>query len=221
MRKSLSLAFAVTLVLAFASATAHAQSVLFEKRLGNNTEDITAIHTGPLAGNIAIMDGSDVFALSETQPPQRLFGVFGLGVQKGPRGITFLEAQQQFVFNDPTQINTLFLSNIHGAPEGTINITRMGGFTPDHVEGLETLPSTSSNFPNHILEVAITFGATSSQSRIEVLDLSGQVVAEIFPNVPFADPFTFITGLGFQSPNQLLVGGTDGTLWRATMPARS
>jgi hypothetical protein len=221
MRKSLFRVFAIILVLAFAGAAANAQSVLFRKRLGNNSEDITAIHSGPLAGTIAIMDGTDVLALSNEdddaeapQPPRTLFSVLGLGVLSGPRGIAFLDPQQQFLFDDPAQINTLFLSDIHGVAQGTINVTRMGGFTPDHVEGLEYLPSTSANFPNHILQVAITFGAASTQSRLEVIDPSGQVGAEIFPQIPFADPFTFISGLGFQAPNRLLVGGTDGTLWQ-------
>jgi len=221
MRKSLSRVFALILVLTFAGATAQAQSVHFRKRLGNNTEDITAIHSGPLAGKIAIMDGTDVLALprendeaEEAGHPRRLFSVLGLGVLSGPRGIAFDETQQQFVFDDPTQINTLFVSDIHGAPQGTLSVTRMGGFTPDHVEGLKWLPMTSANFPNHLLQVAVTFGNTSYQSRLEVIDSSGQVVAEIFPQVPFADPFTFITGLAFQSPDRLLVGGVDGTLWQ-------
>jgi len=221
MRKSLSRVFAIILVLAFAGATAHAQSVLFRKRLGNNTEDIAAIHSGPLAGKIAIVDGTDVLALSnrddeaeEAEHPQTLFSVLGLGVLSGPRGMAYVETQQQFVFDDPTQINTLFLSDIHGVAQGTISVTRMGGFTPDHVEGLKWLPLTAANFPNHLLEVAVKFGDTSTQSRLEVIDTSGQVVAEIFPHIPFADPSTFITGLAFQSPDRLLVGGLDSTLWQ-------
>jgi hypothetical protein len=48
------------------------------------------------------------------------------------------------------------------------------------------------------------------------MDPSGLVRAEIFPQI-FAsdpDPFDFVTGLAFQSPDHLLVGTADGSLWQ-------
>ena len=68
------------------------------KRLGNNSEAITAVHSGPLSGNIAIMDGTDVLVLpsedeQEDTQGQKLFSVLGLGVLSGPRGIAYNETQ--------------------------------------------------------------------------------------------------------------------------------
>ncbi len=209
------------LVIAFAVSESRAQTVVQRKRLGNNSEAIAGIHSGPLARNIAIMDGTDVRAFSNeglgNAPARKLFSVLGLAVNIEPRGIAYIDTQQRFVFDDPTQINTLFLSDNHGKAQGTINITRLGGFTPDHVEGLVSLPPTAASFPNDLIEVAISFGSTSTTSRLEVIDpSSGNVVAEIFPQVFSADPdpFDFITGVGFESPNHLLVGTVDGGLWQ-------
>jgi hypothetical protein len=198
----------------------HAQTVVSRKRLGNNSEDITAIHSGQLAKNIAIIDGTDVLALTEedddnTPHARKLFSVLGLGVLGGPRGIAYNETQQRFIFNDPVQtLNTLVLSDNLGNPQGTIAVSYPAGFTPDWIEGLAWLPPSAAHFPNDILEVAITFGAASYTSRLEVIDPSGQVVAEIFPKIPDPDPFDNITGLAFQFPDRLLVGTGDGVLWQ-------
>jgi hypothetical protein len=196
-----------------------AQRVLQRKRLENNTEAITAILSGPLKGNVAIMDGLDVLALSqenEEEDAHKLFNVLALGVNSGPRGIAYIESQRQFVFDDPTQIPTLFLSDVRGNPQGTIAVTYPGGFTPDHVEGLASLPAEATYFPNTLVQVAITFGATSTTTRLEVIDPSGLVVAEIFPQIFASDPnpSDFVTGLAFQFPDHLLVGTVSGLLWQ-------
>jgi hypothetical protein len=194
--------------------------VVERKRLGNNSEAITSVHSGPLAGNIAIMDGTDVLVLpsedeQEDTQVQKLFSVLGLGVLGGPRGIAYNETQQRFIFNDPVQtFNTLFLSDNLGNSQGTIAVSYPAGFTPDWIEGLAWLPPSAAHFPKDIVEVAITFGVASYTSRLEVIDPSGQVVAEIFPNIPDPDPFDFITGLAFQFPDRLLVGTVDGALWQ-------
>lgn len=214
--------FAGLLLLASAGSVCRAQRVVESKRLGNNTEAITAIHSGPLAGSIAIMDGLDVLVVGgqneqgNTGQALKLFDVLGLGVTLGPRGITYIETQQRFVFDDPSQITTLFLSDNRGFPRGKISVTYPEGFTPDHVEGLAWLPPTSENYPNDILEVAITFGDTSYTSRLEVIDPSGNVVAEIFPKFYFSDPdpFDYITGLALRSPDHILIGTSDGFLWQ-------
>jgi hypothetical protein len=207
------------LVIALGAPESRAQSVLQRKRLGNDSEQITAIRLGPLARTIAILDGTDVLAFSNegkgTTPPRKLFSVLGLGMNIGARGIAYSDVRQRFVFDDPTQINTLFLADNNGNAQGTINITRLGGFTPDHVEGLVWLPPAANSFANDIVEAAISFGNTTT-TRLEVIDPStGNVVAEIFPQI-FAsdpDPFDFITGVGFKSPDRFLVGTVDGALW--------
>lgn len=209
------------IVVVYVGQVCQAQTVVSRKRLGNNSEDTTAIHSGQLAKNIAIIDGTDVLAFSEedddkeTPKARKLFSVLGLGVLGGPRGIAYNDTQQRFIFNDPVRtFNSLLLSDNFGKPVGTIAVSYPAGFTPDWIEGLAWLPPTAANFPNHILEVAITVGAASNTSRLEVIDPSGQVVAEIFPKIPVSDPFDFITGLAFQFPDRLLVGTVDGAVWQ-------
>jgi len=211
----------IVLSQALLSTVLDAQTVVQRKRLGNNTEAMTAIHAGPLKNYIAIMDGTDVLAFANggqgDAPVQKLFSVLGLGTNVGPRGIAYIDAEQLFVFDDPStpDLNTLFLSDNHGRPKGTIQVTYPDGFVPDDVEALVWLPPTASKFGNHILQVVVSFATPTPTVKIEVIDRStGQVVSEIIPNITLANPADFIDGLGFQSPDQLIVGATDGTLWQ-------
>ncbi len=209
---------ACVLVASLGAATANAQMVVQRARLGNNSEAITAIHQGPLAGDIAIMDGIDVRVFTNdglgTAPIQNLFKILGLGVASGPHGIAYNDAQQRFIFNDALQPNTLFLSDNQGNAQGTITVNFPAGFTPDNVEGLVFLPRGAARFPNRIVEVVNSFGP-SVVSRLEVIDPgSGNVVAEILPQIFAADQGDIVTGLGFQAPNHFLVGTGHGSLWQ-------
>ena len=217
--RSLLLALGVTLFLTLLTPLLDAQHVLLRRRLGNNSEGMTTIQSGPFNGYIAIMDGTDVLAFVDggrgEVPARELFSVLGLGVNVGPRGIAYIDDEQLFVFDDPTLPNTLFLSDNQGKTEGTINVTFPGGFIPDDTEGMVWLPPNAAQFGNHILEIAASFGSTATTVKIEVIDRNtGQVVAEIHPNVPLANPFDFLVGLGFQFPDRLLVSATDGTIWQ-------
>jgi len=212
------------LVASLGAATADAQTVVQRARLGNNSEAITAIHQGPLAGDIAIMDGIDVRVIPNeglgTAPVQNLFNVLGLGVTLGPKGIAYNDTQQRFIFNDALQPNTLFLSDNEGNAQGTITVNFPAGFIPDDLEGLVFLPRSAARFPNRIVEVAITFGP-SVVSRLEVIDpSSGNVVAEVLPQIFAAGGDDSVTGLGFQAPNHFLVGTAHGFLWQIDFSGR-
>lgn len=219
--KTLILITLMTLCNALIPSFLHAQNVIQRRRLGNNTEGMTAIHAGPLKNYIVLMDGTDVLAFANSglgdAPVQKLFSALGLGVNVGPRGIAYIDSEQLFVFDDPSlpDLNTLFLSDNRGRPKGTIQVTYPDGFVPDDVEALVWLPPTATKFGNHILQVVVSFATPTPTVKIEVIDRSsGQVVAEIIPNIALANPADFIDGLGFQSPDRLIVGATDGTIWQ-------
>ena len=217
--RTLSLTLVITLFLTLLAPLLDAQNVLLRRRLGNNSEGMTTIHAGPLNGTIAIMDGMDVIAFAnggrDSIPPRELFSVLGLPINVGPRGIAYIDDEQRFVFDDPTIPNTLFLTNNQGKAAGTINVTFPGGFVPDDTEGMVWLPPTAAQFGNHILEIAASFATLPVTVTIEVIDRgTGQVVAGIHPNVTLTTPLDFLVGLGFQSPDRLLVSGTDGTIWQ-------
>jgi hypothetical protein len=217
--RTLSLTLAITVFLTLLAPLLDAQNVLLRQRLGNNSEGMTTIHAGPLNGTIAIMDGTDVIAFANggrgSIPPRELFSVLGLPINVGPRGIAYIDDEQRFVFDDPTIPDTLFLTDNQGKAAGTINVTFPGGFVPDDTEGMVWLPPTAAQFGNHILEIAASFATLPPTVTIEVIDRgTGQVVAGINPNVTLTTPSDFLVGLGFQSPDRLLVSGTDGTIWQ-------
>jgi hypothetical protein len=132
----------------------------------------------------------------------KLFDLHGLSIQSGPRGIAYIESEGLYAFNDPTQPSTLLLADGDGRPHGTRAINYLGGFTPQHVEGIAYIPQTSPVFPDHLVMVALTLRPTQ-ESRLEVIRRDGQVVQEIRPQEPVGS--SFVTGVCFKAPGQLLV----------------
>ncbi|HVS88381.1 MAG TPA: hypothetical protein VHF01_09185 [Candidatus Acidoferrum sp.] len=170
-----------------------AQRVVKRERLGNNTEDITFVTSGPFANKIAILDGYEVFGVDVEESEElegaarKLFDLRDLGIIGMPQGIVFIRPEGMFAVNDSVQPTTLFLKDKFGNPSGTRNINFLNGFIPDHVEGLDYIPSTAGIFPDHLLEVVAVF-SPQLQSRIEVLQRDGQVVSEIIPAQPVSSP---------------------------------
>lgn len=201
-------------ILVLASALAcQAQAVSHRARLGNNTEDITFITSGAFANHVAILDGYEVLGvpLDGCSPciTGHLFDLRGLGINVGPRGITFIDSEAAFALNDSTQPTTLFLTDDQGQPLPTRTIKYLGGFVPGHVEGLAYIPATSPSFPDDIIEVALTSGLT--ESRLEILQRDGEVVAEIIPQEPLRSDF--LVGVAFKAPDRILVGTIDNAIW--------
>ena len=64
MRRVQSVLWLGMLAAALLNVTASSQTVVQRKRLGNNSEAMTAIHRGPLNGYLVIMDGSEVRAFA-------------------------------------------------------------------------------------------------------------------------------------------------------------
>ena len=180
--------------------TIHAQSVkvLQRARLGNQTEDITYITNGPLAGNVALIDGYDVFGIHRGQKPRTLFDVRELGIRVSPRGIVYMPSEDLFATDDGLEVSLLFLVDANGVPQGTRSIQYLNGFLPDFNEGLAYVPKNSSVFPDDLILVANSFSL--NEARLEVMERNGIVVDEITPA-----GFTYITGVAFHAPDRILV----------------
>src|SRR5690349_289040 len=97
-------------VFALSIIASHAQSVqvLQRARLGNSTEAMTYVPSGPLTGNLAIMDGYQVIGVlapcsppSPCTPPHELFDSRHVNIQVAPRGITYVESTGLFALVDP------------------------------------------------------------------------------------------------------------------------
>jgi len=188
----------------------HAQTVkvLERKRLGNQTEDITFISNGPLAGSVAILDGDQVGGIHRGQRARGLFDLFELGIRISPRGIVYMPSEALFAVNDPTQVSTLFLVDSHGQAEGTRTIQYMNGFLPDYLEGMAYIPPTSQSFPDDLIVVANSF--VSNQAYLEVMERNGLVVDEIAIDPSIT---TYITGVAFHAPDRILISGASNLIW--------
>ncbi len=189
-----------------------APTVLNRARLGNNNEDITFISGGRFDNHVAFLDGYEVLGLpvsgGDGSEVAKLFDLRDLGIEVGPRGITYIESEDRFALVDPTQVTTLFITDHLGQPQGTRTIQYLGGLAPRHLEGLVYLPPTAGVWADHLILVAFD---ESFLPRLEVLRRDGQVVAEIFPGEPVGS--SFITGVAFKAPDRLLVGLLDNTIW--------
>lgn len=182
--------------------------VVRRQRLGNDTEDITYYLTKSGNRNLAIMDGYDV--LDPSLPaPSKLFDVLSLGVKAAPRGITFAEIRNLFVFSDTTQPTKLFLTDTTGRPRSELNIQYLGGVAPQFVEGLAYIPVRGSNLIRDRLVLVATFLNADSEleSRLEIINFSGQVEREIIPQNDLST--IFLTGVSYKAPGGLLVSSDD------------
>jgi hypothetical protein len=133
----------------------------------------------------------------------------GLSVKGGPKGITYAESKQLFVFNDVMQPATLFFSDTAGAAQGSVSIQYPNG-QPGLIEGLGYIPANAARFPDTLVMVATFMDNNSpsgAQSRLEIINLDGSVVTEIVPQSGIAD--LFLTGVCFKSPGSLLVSSDD------------
>jgi uncharacterized protein YjiK len=188
--------------------TIHAQSVkvLQRARLGNQTEDITYIPNGPLAGNVALIDGYDVFGIHRGQKPRTLFDVRELGIRISPRGIAYMPSEDLFATNDGLEVSLLFLVDANGAPQGTRTIQYLNGFLPDFNEGLAYIPKSSGVFPDDLILATNSFSL--NEARLEVMERDGLVVDEIIPT-----GFNYITAVAFHAPDRILVSAADNQIW--------
>src|SRR5262249_9193046 len=123
--------------------------ILQQALLGNETEDIAFVASGPLAGHIAVMDGYKVRGLpTKHNPAKPLFDVLQLGVEASPRGITYIDSSGLFALDDGVEMTKLFLTDEHGRPRGQRTIQYLNNFLPDYVEGLGYIPKGAKSFPD-------------------------------------------------------------------------
>ena len=212
-------------VMLIAATDARPQTVVSRTRIGGYSEDITFVSRGRLKNQIVILDGFEVFAVENSKTPKgpmtKLFNVKIPETNIRPNGITYIESEGLFAFNDATQPTKLFLFTDTGQFQGTRTIGYLGGYVPQHMEGLAYIPSTSPTFPDHIIVTALDT-LTAGPSRIEVVGRDGHVDAEIVPNWPAPPPSdpdnpiydtSFIGDVAFLAPNKLLVTFFTNAIW--------
>lgn len=215
----------------YASSSALAQTVLRRARLGNNIEDITFVSTGRLAGNLAIMNGYELYVAplhprggpSAPNVQTKLFDVRSTAIENGARGLAWIDSQRLFAFHSAGS-GTLYLVDDNGVFRGTRAMV-FPGAEPTYLEGMDYVPRSSDFYPDHLVVIAQSTDGTFTP-RIDVVGLDGVVEAEIFPQAfpagcdpteedptrpcAFNSAYTML-GLAYKSLDTLLVTLNDGT----------
>jgi len=199
-RFSLALGLLGLTILAATHTFAQQVKVLQRARLGNQTEDITFVTNGPRADYVAIVDGFQVGGVHSGKRPRSLFDLHALGIRVAPRGITYMASEELFSITDGLEVNTLFLADSRGRPEGTRPIQYLNGFVPDFLEGLAYIPENSAHFPDHLILAANSFSL--NQAFLEIMERNGVVVDQIAIDPSIT---TYITGVAFHAPDRILV----------------
>jgi hypothetical protein len=159
-------------------------TVLSRTRVGGYAEELTYVAKGPLANQIAFVEGYEVWgtpAQAAGQPRARkLFDLYALDPVPRPTGIAYVESRGLFVVNDSGPSNFFFVDH-QGRPKGSASMTfpLPDGYTPNYIEGLAYIPPTAGTFPDHLVMAAQNSDGTGD---LLVVDLAGSVVKHIVPN---------------------------------------
>jgi hypothetical protein len=170
-----------------------------EERIGNNMEDTTYVASGPHAGQVVAIDYYDVVATEDGR--EVLFHVADLGMQMSPRGIAWVESLEQFVYQEWETSKDLFFSDAYGNAMGRRPMTYPTADHADGVDGLDYIPPTASFYPDHLARSAYRY--SGNVASIEIVDLDGQLVHEIFPPEPVASGY--IVGIAYREPGEFVV----------------
>ena len=178
------------LCLLVVATVANAQTVTRRARLGNDTEGVTFIASGPKTNSLIVLDGYSLLRFAGEANGnggyKLLADLKGTGTIAGPRGVASVSAENIFVFNDPTQPTHLFVVDSKGNPLPLRTVTYPTADIPNGTEGLYYLPPDSPHFPDRILMVAMY---PDQATRIEVMRRDGFVESEIVLASPLGDSY--------------------------------
>lgn len=189
------------------SAWAQGVDVLQRVRLGGYAEDVTYVSHGPLARHIVFVDGYEVWGVpgqAHGRPKARkLFDLRALGIGVVPNGIAYVASRRLFYVNDASQTSRLFLVDHQGRPRGIREIRRLGGYRPWYAEAIGYIPPEAGSYGDHLVMVARD--SPSSGSRLEFIELDGQVVREVVPQCPGEPDATRLLGVAYVPGDRLLL----------------
>lgn len=187
--------------------------VLQRELLGRFIGDLNFVPSGPRAGHIVMLNGLEVHGIpANAKSEKAIRKLFDLRqIASHPTGIAYVASERLFAIADDAQFPPALLIVDHrGTPQPPRPIQYLGGFMPDWVDGLAYLPPTSAQFPDHL---AMVTGKLTDDflflSRIQVMRLDGQVVAEI----PVPESAGTAFGVAFLPPDRLLVTTVFNEIW--------
>jgi hypothetical protein len=206
------------IVLTLSEAYSPAQTILARARLSNDAEDAEYIRSGKYAGQIAVVDGFDVYGFPAFGHGHggihKLFTVKNVPLTGGPRGIAYVDSERRFVFTDINTPGALFFTDQDGNFVETRALTLPQDFEPDAAEAVTYIPAGSQFYPDHLLVVE-EGGDFDSVQHVEVVRRDGMVVAEIVPDQIVQD--FFLTGVSYLAPDRLLLGTGAGFIFETDL----
>lgn len=194
----------------FAANGVLAQSVVARATVGGYAEDITFINSGPLKNTMAIMANYGIYTVpiknKNSGPFSKLCDFKHPDLNQRPTGITYIESEGLFAVNQASIPDKLFIFDQTCALTGSRTIQYLNpSYRPAHMEGLAYIPTSSPNFPDHLMAVVFD-GPGLGTPRLEIMQRNGTVVSEI-SNPAWPSTFGNDGGLGdvtYLSPNRLL-----------------
>ena len=168
-------------VLTLALTPVNAQTIVNRARIGGYAEDITFVTSGPLKGQLVMMNGYELHAVEMVKKGvlSKVCKIDHPELDQFVNGFTFVPSEGLFAMNNAPHPDKLFLFDQACGFKGTRTIQYLdSNYRPGHIEGLAYIPNDSPLFPDHlIMAVWDTLGAASG--RLEIMRRDGVVVSEI------------------------------------------
>jgi hypothetical protein len=209
MMKTLLKSLPALVLLTLIAVDLNAQTVVSRARVGGYAEEITFVTSGPLKGQLVMMNGYELYAveMAKKEVLTRVCKLESPEFDQFVNGLTFVPSEGLFVMNNAPHPDKLFFFDQACGFKGTRTIQYLdSNYRPGHIEGMTYIPSDSPVFPDHLIMVAWDeLGA--ADVRLEIMTRQGVVVAEIHrPDWPTQLLFDGGTGdVMYLGPNRLLL----------------
>jgi len=179
--------------------------VLQHVRLGSYAEDLDFVTKGAYGNHIIILGRSEVFGLPgeglEDSTARKLFDLREVPIPSNPQGIAYVESEDLFVVVTGEQPDVMYFVDHRGNYMGSRDITYPVGYVPTHSEGLAYIPMASPFYPDHlVLATMVSFG----DSRLEIINRGGQVVAELKFDASNPLYYAAFAGVAYLAPDRLI-----------------
>lgn len=206
---SLSALGLLSLIALFAAGHVNAQTIVNRARIGGYAEDVTFVTSGPLKGQLVMMNGYELHAVDMTKKATltKVCKLDSPEFDQFVNGFTFVPTEGLFAMNNAPHPDRLYFFDQACVAKGTRPIQYLdSNYRPGHIEGMAYIPADAPVFPDHLIMVAWDSIAVSDV-RLEIMRRDGVVVAEIHrPDWPAQ--LLAEGGLGdvmFLAPNRLLL----------------
>ena len=209
MMKTLLKSLPALVLLTLIAVDLNAQTFVSRARVGGYAEEITFVTSGPLKGQLVMMNGYELYAVEMAKKGvlTRVCKLESPEFDQFVNGLTFVPSEGLFVMNNAPHPDKLFFFDQACGFKGTRTIQYLdSNYRPGHIEGMTYIPSDSPVFPDHLIMVAWDdLGAANV--RLEIMTRQGVVVAEIHrPDWPTQLLFDGGTGdVMYLGPNRLLL----------------